>query len=98
MILINLLPHREAAKIRRKRDFNAALVAAVLAGAVIAGLGYTWLQRELATQESRNSFIKAENAKLDETIKDVATLEEEIQALTERQPAEEKQQGCQQGR
>ena len=89
MILINLLPHREAAKIRRKRDFNVALVAAVLAGAVIAGLGYAWLQRELATQESRNSFIKAENAKLDETIKDVATLEEEIQALTERQKAVE---------
>ena len=89
MILINLLPHREAAKIRRKRDFNAALVAAVLAGAVIAGLGYAWLQGELAAQESRNSFLKSENAKLDKTIKDVAGLEEEIQALIERQKAVE---------
>jgi type IV pilus assembly protein PilN len=89
MILINLLPHREAAKIRRKRDFNAALLAAVLAGAAMAGLGYAWLQGELAAQEDRNNFLKAENAKLDATIKDVANLEDEIQALIERQKAVE---------
>ena len=89
MILINLLPHREAAKIRRKRDFNVAMIAAVLAGAAIALLGYLWLQAEMATQESRNQFLKTKNAELDERIKDVANLEEEIQALIERQKAVE---------
>ncbi len=89
MILINLLPHREAAKIRRKRDFNVAMIAAVLAGAAIALLGYLWLQNAMATQESRNQFLKTKNAELDERIKDVANLEEEIQALIERQKAVE---------
>ena len=89
MILINLLPHREAAKIRRKRDFNVAMFAAVLAGAAIALLGYLWLQAELATQANRNQFLSSKNAELDERIKEVASLEEEIQALIERQKAVE---------
>ena len=89
MILINLLPHREAAKIRRKRDFNVAMFGAILAGVAIAFLGYLWLQSQLASQEQRNQFLKMENAKLDETIKDVAGLEGEIQALVERQKAVE---------
>jgi type IV pilus assembly protein PilN len=89
MILINLLPHREAAKLRRKRDFNVAMFAAILAGVAIAFLGYLWLQAELAAQESRNQFLKTKNAELDERIKDVAGLEAEIQALVERQKAVE---------
>jgi type IV pilus assembly protein PilN len=37
VILINLLPHREAARKRRQEAFYAALGAAALGGGVIAG-------------------------------------------------------------
>lgn len=89
MILINLLPHREAAKQRRKRDFNVAMLGAALLGVAIAFLGYLWLQSELASQDNRNQFLKTKNAELDERIKDVAGLEAEIRALVERQKAVE---------
>ena len=40
MILINLLPHREAAKKRRKEAFQVNMVMAAIAGLLIAGLIY----------------------------------------------------------
>ena len=37
MILINLLPHREAARKQRRDVFNLSMLAAFLIGGVIAG-------------------------------------------------------------
>lgn len=89
MILINLLPHREEKRRQRKRAFFAGVVACALAGVAIVGVWYSVLQQMTAAQESRNSFLKAEIARLDTQIKDIATLRAEIEALKARQKAVE---------
>jgi type IV pilus assembly protein PilN len=76
MILINLLPHREEKRRRRKQAFFAVLGFAALAGALV-------------TQQERNAFLQSEIAKLDEQIKDIANLRAEIDALKARQRAVE---------
>ena len=89
MILINLLPHREAARKRLKEAFYAALLASFLVGLVISGLVYFWYQNQIATQQFRNSVLDSENKRLDAEIKDIATLQAEITALKARQQAVE---------
>lgn len=89
MILINLLPHREEKRARRKQGFFAGLVFAAVAGVLIAALWYLVLQQMLATQQEGNSYLTAEIGKLDEQIKDIATLRAEIDALKSRQGAVE---------
>ena len=89
MILINLLPHREVKRAQRKRAFFAGLGASFVGGLVIAGVWFTVLQQLTAAQNDRNEFLKAEIARLDAQIKDIATLRQEIEALKARQAAVE---------
>jgi type IV pilus assembly protein PilN len=89
VILINLLPHREAARKRRKDTFYATLLAAALLGGVLCGVVYGWYTARIATQQSKNEFLQSEIKKLESEIKDVATLQAEIAALRARQQAVE---------
>ena len=89
MILINLLPHREVKRNQRKRSFFIGLGACVLGGVAIVGIWYSVLQQMTSAQDSRNNFLKAEIARLDLQIKDIATLRAEIEALRARQRAVE---------
>lgn len=89
MILINLLPHREAKRAQKKRAFFIGLASSFVGGLVIAGVWYTVLQQMTAAQNDRNEFLKAEIARLDAQIKDIATLRQEIEALKARQRAVE---------
>ena len=89
MILINLLPHREAARKRRREVFHATLFASALVGLVIAGSIYWWLQILISEQQGKNRFLQQEIAVLENQIKEIATIEEEISALTARQKAVE---------
>ena len=93
MILINLLPHREAARKRRREAFFGTLGAAAVLGILIAGLGYLWFEAQIAGQRSKNSFLSAEIKKLEVEIKEISTLQEEIAALRARQQAVEDLQG-----
>lgn len=93
MILINLLPHREAARKRRRENFYASLGAAALIGGLLAGAGYVWLQTQITEQQSKNGFLQAEIKKLDDEIKEISTLQAEITALSARQQAVEDLQG-----
>lgn len=88
-ILINLLPHREAAKKRRKEAFFASLALAALIGGLLIGLGYLTLQNMITNQEGRNTYITNKNKELDTQIKDIATLKQEIESLRARQQAVE---------
>lgn len=89
MILINLLPHREAARKRRREAFFATLGASAIAGGIIAGLIYGWYVAQIASQQSRNTRLEVEIKKLEDQIKDIATLQAEIAALRARQQAVE---------
>lgn len=89
MILINLLPHREAARKRQREVFFAQVGAAALIGGLIVGLIFTWFQNQISTQQSRNAFLSTEIAKLDAQIKDIAGLQAQLTALKARQLAVE---------
>jgi type IV pilus assembly protein PilN len=89
VILINLLPHREAARKRRKEAFFVSLGAAALLGGLICGAVYVWYQAQISSQQSKNTFLLGETKKLELQIKDVATLQAEIASLRARQQAVE---------
>ena len=89
MILINLLPHREERRKRRKIAFFAGLGVAAVAGLAIVGGWYLIVQQLTASQQERNQFLSTEIAKLDAQIKDIAALRAEIASLTARQKAVE---------
>jgi type IV pilus assembly protein PilN len=89
VILINLLPHREARRQERKRAFFSALGLAAIAGVGIGILWFGVLQQLTSAQEKRNRYLSEEIKKLEDQIKDVATLKAEIEALKARQKAVE---------
>ena len=93
MILINLLPHREAARKRRRESFYATLGSAALLGGLIAGAGYVWFQAQISSQQAKNNYLQTEIKKLESEIKEIATLQAEIAALKARQQAVEDLQG-----
>lgn len=89
MILINLLPHREAARKRRRDIFNISLGASAMAGGLIAGAIFLWFQGQISGQQQKNLLLQNEIKRLEGQIKDIAGLEAEIAALRARQQAVE---------
>ena len=89
MILINLLPHREATRKRRKEAFQATMVLSALIGLLIIGAVYWWYQMMIEAQQAKNSMLRAEITVLESQIKEIAGLEDEITALRARQKSVE---------
>ncbi|HOZ64057.1 MAG TPA: PilN domain-containing protein [Burkholderiaceae bacterium] len=89
MILINLLPHREAARKRRRDVFNISLGTAALVGGLIAGAIFLWYQTQISSQQGKNLMLTNEIKRLEVQIKDIASLEAEIAGLRARQQAVE---------
>lgn len=89
MILINLLPHREAARKRRRDVFNISLGTSALVGGLIAGGIFLWYQAQISSQQGKNQMLTSEIKKLEVQIKDIAALEAEIAGLRARQQAVE---------
>ena len=89
MILINLLPHREAARKRKREIFYATLGASALVGGVIAGAIFLWYQAQISAQQGVNMVLQGEIKRLEGQIKDIANLQGEIAALRARQQAVE---------
>lgn len=89
MILINLLPHREAARKLRRDLFNVGLAASALLGGLLAGAIFLWFQAQISGQQGKNQLLQTEIKRFDDQIKDIASLEAEISALRARQQAVE---------
>ena len=89
MILINLLPHREEKRKRKKIAFFAGLGLAAAAGLAIVGSWYVVVEQLKTGQQERNQFLSAEISKLEKEIADIASLKAEIASLTARQKAVE---------
>ncbi|MEM7563054.1 MAG: PilN domain-containing protein [Pseudomonadota bacterium] len=81
---INLLPWREELRQEQKKQFGVmALLTCVLAAAIV-GLFHIQMQAKIDYQNSRNSFLSAEIAKVDEEIKEISELQKVRRSLIER--------------
>ncbi len=89
MILINLLPHREAARKRRAQRFAVSLGLSFATGALLAGSIHLHQASAIAAQRARNDLLAAELSRLDAQIKDIGQLRQQIAALRARQQAVE---------
>ncbi|QLI81963.1 PilN domain-containing protein [Chitinibacter fontanus] len=84
MIRINLLPHRQEKRIARQRRFVGMLSFSFLTACGIVIAGYLLLSARIESQNERNEFLAAENAKLDKEIAEIEKLKAEKQALLDR--------------
>jgi type IV pilus assembly protein PilN len=89
VILINLLPHREAARKRKREAFYASLGVSALLGGVIAGGVFAWYSAQISGQQAKNAVLQSEIKKLEGQIKEISTLQQEIAGLRARQQAVE---------
>ncbi|MBW8828028.1 MAG: PilN domain-containing protein [Burkholderiales bacterium] len=89
MILINLLPHREERRKRRKAAYFIGLGVSAAVGLAVVGIWFLVLQQLTSSQRDRNAYLGGEIKKLEVQIKDIATLRAEIESLKARQKAVE---------
>jgi len=89
VILINLLPHREARRQQRKMAFFVGLGVAAALGVGVVLIWYTVVQTLIGEQARRNDFLANEIKRLDAQIADVASLKSDIEKLKARQKAVE---------
>ena len=83
-VRINLLPHREQKRQARQRQFISLAVSLAVLGLAIVALVHGVLAGQIETQKDRNGLLKKEIAKLDEQIKEIDRLREQIQAVLAR--------------
>ena len=81
MIRINLLPHREEKRKRRQQQFLVLAVLAGLAGALVAGAVWVFLDQQETQQRANVAYMKAEIDKLDKQIEEIRKIREETAAL-----------------
>ncbi len=93
MIKINLLPHREERRKELKKQFYSLMMFGGIAGAAVVMMVGMVFSSQLSSQTERNNFITKENLELDNKIKEVANLKQEIDGLKARQQAVEDLQG-----
>jgi type IV pilus assembly protein PilN len=87
---INLLPHREQERKRRRREFGVWAAGAVVAGALVAGGAKIVYSTWIAEQNAKNTLLKKEIVKLDAEIADIQDLENRKQRLVARMEIIEK--------
>ena len=83
-IRINLLPHREQKRQARQRQFYTLVISLAVLGLAVIALVHGILAAQIESQESRNRVLKTEIAKLDEQIKEIDRLRDQIQAVLAR--------------
>jgi len=83
-VRINLLPHREQKRQARQRQFITLIFSLLVLGFAVVALVHILLVRQIEAQEARNKVLKTEIAKLDEQIKEIDRLREQIQSVLSR--------------
>ncbi|QEL56748.1 PilN domain-containing protein [Chromobacterium paludis] len=84
MIRINLLPHREQKKAAHRLRFQLLTGATLVGAAILLGIVYLALGRQLSDQQQRNQFLQTEIVKLDSQIKDIGKLKKQRDDLLAR--------------
>ena len=93
MVRINLLPHREQKRQARQRQFISLAIGLAILGVAVVGLIHIVIAARIDDQNSRNTLLKTEIAKLDEQIKEIDRLRDQTQALLARKQVVETLQG-----
>lgn len=85
LLKINLLPYREALLAKKKKEFQTLMLAAILIGVILAGLGFFIIDNIIKSHEQR--VIQLENGikKLDDEIAQISKLKEERKNFMARQ-------------
>lgn len=83
-IFINLLPYRERQKKEQTKQFILLMSLFSLVAIFILFLMYSIFSISIDAQNSRNEFISKRNKKLDEDIRAIAGLQNEIRATLEK--------------
>ncbi len=86
---VNLLPYHEARKAARRKKVYTMLGGAAGGGALVVLLGGLYIDSNIDSVSSLNQVLKAENARMDNEIREVNTLKKDIDALLQRQTAVE---------
>jgi type IV pilus assembly protein PilN len=81
---INLLPHREERRKRSRQHFATVAGGTAIVGIALAFLMYQYYERQISTQNDRNTFLATEIKKLDKDIAEINELRNQIQALLAR--------------
>ncbi|NJO12258.1 MAG: PilN domain-containing protein [Gammaproteobacteria bacterium] len=81
---INLIPWREAERKRKRQEFGAGAVAALIMAGVLAFGVNLQMQGAISYQNERNQFLKDEIAKLDKQIAEIQQLDQQKQSLLAR--------------
>lgn len=84
MTRINLLPWREELRQEKQKQFMSMLVLSIILAAAIVGLIHFQMNSKIDYQNSRNQFLSAEIAKLDNEIKEIRELQKVRKSLVER--------------
>ena len=84
MIRINLLPHREAKRKARRQQFYVLLGLVALLAVLIWFLGFSIINRQIASQTEKDEFLKREIASLDKEIDEIKKIQEQTNALLAR--------------
>ncbi len=84
MIRINLLPHREAKRALKKREFNFIVLGTVVGAAALWYLGKLILDDQITSQQRRNDILVSENKKLTDQIDEIKKLKDQTNALIAR--------------
>jgi type IV pilus assembly protein PilN len=83
-IRINLLPHREQRKVRRRQALIASVSGTLVAALVIVAGGHLIIANMKDNQAERNELLKQEITKLDAQIKEIEQLKTKTNALLNR--------------
>jgi type IV pilus assembly protein PilN len=83
-VRINLLPHRAQKRQARKRQFVSLAVLLAIAAVAVVGLVHLVLATQIDRQNARNKLLKTEIVKLDDQIKEIDKLRDQIQQVLAR--------------
>jgi len=83
-VFVNLLPYREKNKKEKIQNITLYLVMYALISITLIVLAYSFYSFEIDNQKDRNSYIEKQNKKLDDKIKEIADLKDNIKQTLEK--------------
>jgi type IV pilus assembly protein PilN len=84
VVRINLLPHREEKRQARQRQFVSFAVLLAILGLAVVGLVHMIFAAKIDDQLARNKLLRTEIAKLDDQIREIDKLRDQIQQVLAR--------------